>query len=435
VRKNWIVAALALASTAAFANPLELFGFTPRAAAMAGAQTALGDDIGASFYNPAGLIGRTKTELGAGFAMALPSLYVDRARPNSALTTAMPDTAARGELGVAIPVGGYFSGWVAIGGAVGLPTDKILRIENLDPGRPQFLLYQSKPQRFSASVDAAFRLWHGLSLGLGLQIAQSQNGLYKFGLDVGSRQVTARETRVDAVFVPVPVVGLAWDGGNYRLGFVWRGEQQQKTDVPTSFDIAQLGTLDIHTASSSFYWPNTFSLGASGRPALFGGKLLISGQLDLQLWSHAPSDEVQFQILPTGEVITNLGFSGLLGFSAPAKTAGLQSIVVPRIGFEYPALDMLLVRAGASLKPAITPEQSGSTSYLDGLTLTMAAGVGLKLPSPGAALPEPIYVNLSAGLSWLPERDMKKAGGDDPTGDASFGGSVWSFAAMVRYAY
>ena len=97
-----LLAALLLCAPAALANPFELYGFTPRAMGMGGAMTSLGDDLGASFYNPAGLLGHTKTEFGLGFADTISSLYVDRSCATCAnnVHTSQVERTPRFELGL-----------------------------------------------------------------------------------------------------------------------------------------------------------------------------------------------------------------------------------------------------------------------------------------------------------------------------------------------
>src|SRR3954468_22428629 len=103
-----ISALFVCAATAASANPFELYGFTPRAIGMGGAMTAIGDDLGASFYNPGALLGHTKTEFGIGFADTISSLYVDRSCGTCAqnLPTSPVEKAPRFELGLIFPLGG-----------------------------------------------------------------------------------------------------------------------------------------------------------------------------------------------------------------------------------------------------------------------------------------------------------------------------------------
>ena len=82
--KPRLLAALLSVAAAARANPFELYGFTPRATGMGGAMTAVGEDLGASFYNPAALLGHTRTELGLGFADTISNLWIHRARDGTA---------------------------------------------------------------------------------------------------------------------------------------------------------------------------------------------------------------------------------------------------------------------------------------------------------------------------------------------------------------
>ena len=412
-----LTALLCLSSLGALASPLDLFGYTPRGTAMAGALTAGGDALTGAFYNPALLPLQQKTELAFGLSDTLPALHVDRELASSALATALPDSAPRFEIGAVIPIRGK----VFLGVAGSFPVNRLLRLENLDAARPQFLLYQSKPQRFHLSLEAGVRLLPKLSLGAGLLVSQSQSGSYRFGLDVADRVVTTRESHVDAVFSPSFTLGALYDlGDSLRLGFSWRSPQSAHTDVPTIFDLQGLGTLQISTASTSLYWPHVLSGGAAFRTA----ELLLTAQLDLQLWSLASSEEVQFTILPTGQVLTDSGLSDLLGFDAEPRPAGLHTVLIPRAAVEYKGL----YRAGIAYKPAITSDQTGLSSYLDNATLTLGAGASLPLG-------EGLSVEAALSASVLFERRMQKASAQSPTGNASFGGALISGSAMIHYTY
>ncbi|MGZ6142084.1 MAG: hypothetical protein ACXWLM_02040, partial [Myxococcales bacterium] len=117
-----LLAALVLCAPAAFANPFELYGFTPRAMGMGGALTALGDDLGASFYNPGALLGHTKTEFGFGFADTISSLYVDRSNGTSKIRNSDVQKTPRFELGLIFPLGGaLFNDRVVLGIGGGHP--------------------------------------------------------------------------------------------------------------------------------------------------------------------------------------------------------------------------------------------------------------------------------------------------------------------------
>jgi len=404
-------------------SPLDLFGFTPRGTAMAGALTAEGG-LNAAFYNPAAMSfppgPGSGTMLGIGLADSVPALHIDRALPQSTVASAMPEAAPRLELGAVVPIRGIFH----FGAAMSFPTNRLLRLENLDSQRPQFLLYQSKPQRFAVAVNASALIGSRISLGAGMAISQSQSGLYRFGLDVPDRTVTVREEQVDATFAPVFTAGGAVQVTDWmRVAFVWRGAQSQHTDVPTEFELQGLGSLLVQTAGTTLYWPNTLSLGAS-----FGARALrVMAQVDVQLWSQAPSEELQFAILPSGQVLTDSGLADLLGYNSPARRAGFQSVVVPRAALEW-SLRSLTLRAGLAFKPAITPDQFALTSYLDSPTVIAGAGATV-------AAGQGLFIDAAVAGTLLFERQMHKASATNPTGDASFGGSLWTFSTMLRYEY
>src|SRR5438093_4878160 len=107
--KRLLAAVLVLVvwAPALLANPFELYGFTPRAMGMGGAMTSIGDELGASFYNPAALLGHTKTEFGIGFADTISNLYANRNKAGYDFThTSEVESTPRFELGLVFPLGG-----------------------------------------------------------------------------------------------------------------------------------------------------------------------------------------------------------------------------------------------------------------------------------------------------------------------------------------
>ena len=204
-----LLAALALCAPAAFANPFELYGFTPRAMGMGGAMTALGDDLGASFYNPGGLLGHSKTEFGFGFADTISSLSVDRLSSSSKITTSTVERTPRFELGLIFPLGGALLKdrvVLAIGG--GHPMGGLIRVQTVDEAHPQFYMYQSKAQRFALNGAVGIKIFNGLSVGMGVEITAEQIGKVNFALDVASRQFKARDITVDLNTIPTPTAGI-----------------------------------------------------------------------------------------------------------------------------------------------------------------------------------------------------------------------------------
>src|SRR4029077_12975362 len=106
----------------------------------------------------------------------------------------------------------------------------------------------------------------------------------------------------------------------------------------------------------------------------------------------------------------------------------------PRVAAEW-SLRAVTLRAGAAFKPAVTPDQVALTSYLDNPTLLLGAGAGAELSAFSALLPKGLWADVAVAGTLLFERQMHKLGSVNPTGDASFGGSLWTFSTMFRYEY
>src|SRR5262245_60975751 len=90
----------------ALANPLDLYGFNPRALGMASANTAFADDFTAVYYNPAALTAAKSVGFGIGFYGARPSLklhFEKEDRPINDLTPPSSDAITFGSL---FPLGG-----------------------------------------------------------------------------------------------------------------------------------------------------------------------------------------------------------------------------------------------------------------------------------------------------------------------------------------
>ena len=171
------LATAALAPAPARANPYEQFGFTPRSIGLASANVALGDDLAGSFYNPAGMLGHTKTEFGLGLDYTRMMLHIDRSSPGSKVTNGFTDDVPRGELALIFPLGGaLFKDRVVIGIAGGHPVGSLIRVQTVDQGHPQFYMYQSKAQRFALNTVIGIRIINGLSIGGGVQITAQQVG-------------------------------------------------------------------------------------------------------------------------------------------------------------------------------------------------------------------------------------------------------------------
>jgi hypothetical protein len=101
---------------------------------------------------------------------------------------------------------------------------------------------------------------------------------------------------------------------------------------------------------------------------------------------------------------------------------------------EYVAGDAVTLRAGGWVRPSVIPDQNGATNYLDNFTECVSAGATLSFKDPLEVFSEPVHFDLGGQLILANQRSDKKQA-VDPTGNAVWGGSLFSFSAMLRYLY
>jgi long-subunit fatty acid transport protein len=435
-----LVAILVCAAPAALGNPFELYGFTPRALGMGGAMTSVGDDLGASFYNPAALLGHSKTEFGLGFADTISNLYVDRrclpsncTNGANTIRTSQVERTPRFELGLIFPLGGQlFKDRVVLGIGGGHPVGSLVRVQTVDQSHPQFYMYQSKAQRFALNTALGIKIADGVSVGAGVQVTAEQVGKVNFQLDLASRQWLARDITVDLNTVPIPTAGILIEPGErVKIGFSWRKEAQLYYEQPTNIDLGALGAVKLDVDGLAQYWPHVFSGAVSIK---FSRRLSVTAQADYYLWSRAPNDQVHVKVTPTGAVLTSLGLDSLLSVNSTDAKMGFANILIPHLAGEYQAADWLALRAGAWVRPAVTPEQNGTTNYLDNFTESVAAGATFRFTDPLQVFSELVSFDVGAQMMIANPRSTKKQA-LDPTGNSTYGGTLLSVAAMLRYLY
>jgi len=430
-----LVALLALTPLAAHANPFELFGFTPRAVGLGGAMVGLGDDLAGAFYNPAGIIGHTKSEFGIGFADTLPSLHVTRAKLGGPATSDA-DAAPRFEAGIIFPLGGLLKDRVVLAIAGGHPFGSLVRVQTVDQSHPQFYMYQSKPQRFSLNAAIGIKIIDGLSIGAGVEVIAQQIGSVSFSIDLAARRFTARDIKVELGTVATPVFGILIEPtDSLKFGFSFRKESQLYYAQPTDLNLGDIGDLKLDVQGIAQYWPHVFSAGVSYKPKALDSKLLVTFQLDYMLWNRAPRDQVQVTITPTGPVLDGLGLSSILGFSSQDVSPGFKNIFIPRLGIEFAPSDMITLRVGGWIRPPVTPDQVGTTNYLDNFTESFSGGATIRFKDPLQIFTDPVALDLGAAVVIANERTNVKTQAADATGGASYGGSLFTLSAMLRYLY
>jgi hypothetical protein len=126
----------------------------------------------------------------------------------------------------------------------------------------------------------------------------------------------------------------------------------------------------------------------------------------------------------------------VLSFGSVDGDPGLANILIPRVGVEWSPSEWFTARGGFSLRPPVTPDQVGTTNYLDNFTETLAGGFTLRFRDPLQVFTDPVALDVGGSLVIANRRSQTKVrAAANLTGDAEFGGVVITLGAMLRYLY
>jgi len=436
---RFLVLAVALSPAVAQANVFEQFGFEPRGVAMGGTQTATGDNHVASYFNPSMLPLGKEFSFGLGVSWAQPVTdvhaqakadddYFVRNRPPA------PPSFAGLTLGVVFPFGGKLQNHLALGLALYAPTTTVIRSQSYSPEVPSWYFYNSKPDRLALAVGLGLRVpyldW--LYLGGGVQVLGAFLGGFDFRVNLFNQEFEQRALDNSLALKAAPIAGLTLDFAEVglRVGFSYRGELDLHYDMPTTFDIADVGTLDLVMSGHVHYTPHILSLGL--RWAI--GPVVTSAELRYALWSQAPDPAVHVGMPLDSEIATALGLEGRFDAMSPEEPPGFSDTLEPHVGVEWYVVPRFALRLGYFFRPTPVPKQGGDTNILDGDTHSFAAGLGFNFDDPLEVFTKPVHVDLAYQFMWIPDRRADK-GSTSTVPSYVYGGYAHNVTAAVRYAF
>lgn len=437
-----ICALLLLAPAAWAAGPFELYGFNPRAKAMAGAQTAAANDYTAVFYNPALLTERTSLNFGAAINVVYPNLTIELENnlpEDSPYQPNMPEPEAGLALGFDFPVGGKLGDRLAVGLGVYLPATEIARIRMLDPSVPQWYLYESGNARMEVMPGVAVRWFDWLSTGVGLRATGGLSGPTRYTVDPVAGTVDKREFDTSLKYQIAPTLGVSlgplW---GFRAGASFRGALAMPIDFPTQMKVDGLDlTMDMQIKAISIYSPHTGIVGLAY--TFLDDTLTLSVDLQYMRWSEAPDPSVQFVLDLSGDDLEHFGIGDRLDLPAEGMernvVPALQDTFVPRAGVEFAPLEFLFVRLGYYYWPTPVPNQTTGSNYIDNNTHSLSSGVGVMVSDPLEFFSQPILIDASAQMLVLMDRQARKEDGNDPVGDWKAGGQIFDLSISIMYTY
>ncbi len=253
-----ILAMTLLCAAPAAANPLDSYGFGPRAIGMGGAFTGLADDASAIYYNAAGLAWVNQGQVVVSMMVAQPDLGLDlQPMPGAsdrqihqlralAERRADVDTVNGYTLGLVLP----FNDFLRFGVGVYMPEGLVIRLHPNDSHIPTFPMHENKSQRLVSLVGLSLGPFYGVAVGGGLEILADCKGRFVFPVEADNSNLSlipdeqaAKPLDVDATlnldfpltvtpFAGVMVRPVEW----LRLGAAYRGSFQW--DVTIGADIS-----------------------------------------------------------------------------------------------------------------------------------------------------------------------------------------------------
>ena len=429
-----LLACVLLVPVAARANPIDVYGFGSRAAALGGAMTAAVDDSAANYYNPAALVRGDHLRIDLGYRYAQPELSLN-GRNNGV-------EASRGvAIGLVAPAHiGPFR--FAFGVSLWLPDQHLTRVNSLAYTTPRFPLYENPTQHLVLQANLAVQIIRGLYVGGGLTyMSRTQGQVFLKGtVAIGDPNASSlvSQVNVDLLAVRYPQVGLLWEvTPRVSLGICYRHSFSLKLDQAFRIDgnvgtpaVVTNGHFAARTVSTDLFQPWQLQAGVSA-------KILRAVTVDFDLayvrWSEfpVPASTLSFDV--------DIGqFNAMLKLPTSRRLPSPQfhDIVVPRLGIEARALELdrfaLDVRGGYVYEATPAPEQIGESNFADSDKHTFSAGLGLELRRLGPVLPFPLSLDVHIAVTYLPDRYNRKVDARDPVGDFVASGVVPQVGATLR---
>jgi long-subunit fatty acid transport protein len=232
-----------------------------------------------------------------------------------------------------------------------------------------------------------------------------------------------------------PILGLnlgPFEG--LRLGLTWRSELDLVFDLPVNVDLGDALVLGLLASGNALYTPHSFNFGAAWK--IFESGWLVTTDLNYQLWSNAPDPTLEFVADVEGELVEGFGLEDAIDMlPGPSGLPGFSDTLDVRLGVEWLANEHVTSRIGYHFRPTPIPNQVGLTNFIDTDSHTISAGIGLTYDDPLNLDSEPVTAEFTGALSLFPTRTSEKLSENDPIGDFSAGGQVFTMSFSLRHDF
>lgn len=429
------------------ANPLENFGFGSRWVALGGAVTAMVDDVGAIYYNPAGVVLAERVQFMLGYFHASPSLKINGYDI--------------GEDSVAGIVGGVITPPMKVGpfkfgggAAIHIPDKRVARTLAIPYDQPTFVHFGARNQRMVAQFPFAIEIFPWLQVGASISMFVRTGGGPDFILRENrpGNEGLSSEGSISASQKPrfYPTAGvMAHPTKRIHLGFAYRGKNEVLYKVPLRVTIEPLhifsflpfpllgeSLIDLNQYVFTFFSPEEFSFGAAFN---ITENLTVGLDLTLDRWSAFK------QPAPEGATVYSGGLAQLLppNPNYPLPPPNYSDILTPALGVEYRAFSRggweIYVRGGYRFRPNPAPQAQGWNNFLDNDTHIFSGGLGVQFLDVEKALRVmrgPIRLDVHVQYFWLTEGEALKVNPvADAYADMVYGGNVLNLGTTLTLEF
>jgi long-chain fatty acid transport protein len=421
------------------ANPLDMYGFSSRSSALAGAVSADVHDTSAVYYNPAGLTRLPGLRIDLGYFYAQPFLNFNGQDTGVAASHGVTG-------GIATP-GRVFGLPFGFGIAFHIPDDRLSQNRALPQSQPRWELYDVRLQRLYIAAMVAISPVRWLRIGGGIAFMAATRGTVDITGNISainpSDTSLTHSVDVDLSSVRYPQVGVQADlGRGVTLGFTWR----DSFNLDLTINLALRGRIFAGAIDdpNSIVIPGTYQLAthtlAAFQPQqwVLGGAWVINPRWRVMLdvtwsrWSAYPN--------PTAELRTSLDLVVPPALSSTLRVPAMQpsavrepmrfhDTAITRIAGEYTApvgRHSVSARMGYAYDPSPVPEQPGVTNFADSDRHIVTLGAGLRLHNLGTVLPGSLLIDVHTAMQFVPTRTFAKTSPIDPVGSYTAGGFVAS---------
>ncbi len=427
------VVALAMAATAARANPFDAYGVGSRSAGMASAVTAVVQDFGSVYHNPAGLAQNGGMEASFGYFYAPPTLEINGKDVDEDTTSGL--VAGFVSPPMELPGGIKMSG----GGLFHLPDKRVARTLAIPYDQPTYVLYGARNQRTMVMFPFCFELAPWISVGAGISLFVDSSGGPDFTLreDRPDNAGLFSEGTISATqhgrFYPVAGM-LVRPAEGFRIGFDYRSKNEALYEVPIDVSIEALHIFNIpvdvlpeskivlRQQVFSFFSPDQFTLGTAWNAT---DDLLLTADVTYALWSAFQQPSPEGATTYEGGLALLLGANPNFGLPPP----DFHDIVIPAAGaewrFHHDESMELFLRGGYRFRPTPAPAPKGFNNFADTNVHIIALGLGGRFPHLLSVVRGPIDIDVHGQYLHLEERLAKKNNPvADAYGDFTMGGYV-----------